>query len=73
MWILSVVLWTILCYMVMNAVYNKTVGAQIENIIKPSEKECPPHRWRSKKQPGSDQDYLQCEICEVFPGYTDNR
>jgi hypothetical protein len=37
-----------------------------------TKKDCPPHRWRYNINDAGDS-WLQCEICQKLPGYTDDR
>lgn len=29
---------------------------------------CPPHTWRYKIQPETEDEYLVCEVCKILPG-----
>lgn len=43
-----------------------TSGSSSSTVEK---KECGPHVWKYKKQPGMEEiEYLQCENCNMFPG-----
>lgn len=55
---------------------NKSVKNQSEYFIVQQEKVCPPHKWRYGGYTDADGEFIghiQCEICKVFPGYTDKR
>lgn len=45
----------------------------IPSLPKQKKGDCPPHKWKWKKQPGmEDLEYLQCEKCGKFPGIEAN-
>jgi hypothetical protein len=60
----------VLIFFVIILVTRNAVSVERKMIedMKRKKGQCPPHKWFYRKQPGTDDEYMVCELCGMLPG-----